>query len=58
VIVMGGGVTNAGDLLFEPVKRVINSSVMTPEYNKDLQICRAKLGDQAGLVGALVLARG
>jgi len=58
VIVMGGGVTNAGDLLFGPVKRMINCSVMTPEYDKDLQICRARLGDQAGLVGALVLARG
>ena len=58
VIVLGGGVTNAGDILMNPVKRAINESVMTPEFNKHLQICFAKLGDQAGLVGALALARG
>lgn len=58
VIVLGGGVTNAGDILLTPVKRTIKSSVMTPEYAEDLKICYAKLGDQAGLVGALVLARG
>ena len=58
VIVLGGGVSNSRDLLLNPVKRTLESSVMTPEYIKDLQICFAKLGDQAGLVGALALARG
>jgi predicted NBD/HSP70 family sugar kinase len=58
VIVMGGGVTNAGDVWWNTVKRTIEESVMTPAYLDGLDICRAKLGDQAGLVGALVLARG
>jgi glucokinase len=58
VIVLGGGVSNAKDLLLNPVKRVIGLSVMSPAYNENLQICYAKLGDEAGLVGALVLARG
>jgi len=58
VIVLGGGVSNSRELLLNPVKRTLESSVMTPEYIKDLQICYAKLGDQAGLVGALALARG
>lgn len=57
IIVLGGGVTNARDLLLNPVRKTINESVMTPQYNKDLQICYAKLGDQAGLIGALALAR-
>ena len=58
VIVLGGGVSNAGDLLLNPVKRTMENSVMTPAYLEKLQICYAKLGDQAGLVGAMVLAKG
>jgi len=58
IVVLGGGVTNARDIFLNPVKRTINESVMTPAYNAELQICYAKLGDQAGLVGALALARG
>jgi glucokinase len=58
VIVMGGGVSNSGDLIMNPIKRMIDESVMSPAYNKELHIRMAKLGDQAGLVGALVLARG
>ncbi|KAF0109442.1 MAG: glucokinase [Chloroflexi bacterium] len=57
VIVLGGGVTNAKDILMNPVRRAIDESVMTPEYKENLEICFAKLGDQAGLVGALALAR-
>ncbi|MCX6055827.1 MAG: ROK family protein [Chloroflexi bacterium] len=58
VIVLGGGVTHAGDLWMDMVRRTINESVMTPEYIQNLEIRFAKLGDQAGLVGALALARG
>jgi glucokinase len=58
VIVLGGGVSNARDLLLNPIKRTMEQSVMTPAYLERLQICYAKLGDQAGLVGAMVLAKG
>jgi glucokinase len=57
IIVLGGGVTNAGDILMDPVKRSIKASVISPEYLHGLEISFAKLGDQAGLVGALALAR-
>ncbi len=58
VIVLGGGVSNARDILLNPIKKTIEKSVMTPAYYEKLQITYAKLGDQAGLVGALALARG
>ncbi len=58
IIVLGGGVTNAGDLLMVPVRRTISESVMSPAYTRILEIKFAKLGDQAGLVGSLALARG
>ncbi len=58
ILVLGGGVMNSGDLIMHPIKRIIDESVMSPAYTKDLQIRKASLGEQAGLVGALVLARG
>ena len=58
ILVLGGGVINSGDLIMNPIKRIIDESVMSPAYNQELQIRKASLGEQAGLVGALVLARG
>ncbi len=57
IVVLGGGVTKAGDLLMNPLKKALNEGVFTPEYLKHLEIAFAKLGDQVGLVGALTLAR-
>ena len=57
IVVLGGGVTKAGDLLMNPLKKALTEGVFTPEYLKHLEIANAKLGDQVGLVGALTLAR-
>jgi hypothetical protein len=38
--------------------RSLEKNVLSPEYLKDFVLTTAKLGDQVGLVGALVLARG
>jgi glucokinase len=57
IVVLGGGVTNAGELLMTPVWKAIRESVISPEYLRDFSIAFAKLGDQSGLVGALALAR-
>lgn len=57
IIILGGGVANSGSLLFDPIKRKIISDVMDPIYLQNLEIVPAKLGDEAGLVGALVVAR-
>jgi len=57
IIILGGGVANSGSLLFDPVMKKIKTDVMDPIYLKNLVIVPAKLGDDAGLVGALVVAR-
>jgi glucokinase len=57
IIILGGGVSQAGDLLFDPVRKTVTESVLSEEYLEDLIITQAALGDDAGLYGALVLAR-
>ena len=56
IIVLGGGVSNSGALLLDPMKASLNRHVLSPEYVHDLAIVPAELGDDAGLVGALALA--
>jgi glucokinase len=57
VIVVGGGVSTLGPLLFEPMERALRESIMHPAYLSGLKIVPAALGDDAGLIGAMVLAR-
>ena len=55
VIVLGGGVSKAGELLFRPMNDVINKHVLDDSYLKDLKIVPAALGDDVALVGAAAL---
>ncbi|MDO8674073.1 MAG: ROK family protein [Dehalococcoidia bacterium] len=55
MVILGGGVSHAGNLLFDPVKRVVAARAM-PAYTEGLTITPAALGDDAGLLGAAALA--
>ena len=57
ILVFGGGVSQAGDLLFKPFEASLRKSVFHPHYLDELVITKAALGDDAGLMGALALAR-
>jgi glucokinase len=57
IVVFGGGVAQVGDLLFKPFKESLHKHVFHPHYLDNLVITRAALGDDAGLLGALALAR-
>jgi glucokinase len=57
IVIIGGGVSQAGSLLFEPTEDSLQKHVINPHYLKDLTITRAALGDDAGLLGALALAQ-
>jgi len=57
ILVFGGGVSQAGDLLFKPFEASLRKHVFHPHYLDDLVITKAALGDDAGLLGALALAR-
>ncbi len=54
--ILGGGVTQTGDLLFTPIQRTVQRSTQIPQYWEDVKIVPAALGDDAGLLGALALA--
>jgi glucokinase len=56
-VIIGGGVSRAGDILFDPIRKSVEESVMSEVYLEDLQILPALLGDDSGLMGALVLSR-
>lgn len=57
IIVIGGGVSQAGELMFEPMRHTLRQRILTPHYLEDLVITRAAFGDEAGLMGSLALAR-
>ncbi|WP_025690795.1 ROK family glucokinase [Paenibacillus zanthoxyli] len=51
VFIIGGGVSKAGEILFEEIRRVY--AQVTPEpLQKDVKIIPAQLGNDAGIVGA------
>lgn len=50
-IVVGGGVSSAGDLILHPIRRRFFERV-APFYTKDINILPAHLGNDAGIVGA------
>jgi len=57
IVIFGGGVTQVGDLLFDPMRETLNKSVLSKHYLQGLVITTAELGDNTGLYGALALAR-
>jgi len=52
LVIIGGGVSKAGDLIFEPVRRVVAERIM-PDI--EVRILPAYLGDDSGLLGAVAL---
>jgi glucokinase len=54
-LVIGGGIAQAGRLLFEPILRTVRArALMVPAST--CRILPAQLGDDAGIIGASVLA--
>ncbi len=50
-VVVGGGLTHAGDILFDPVRRTVKSRVM----DQTLEVVSAKLRENVGIVGGAAL---
>jgi glucokinase len=57
MIVIGGGIAQAGDILFDPVRRTVAARAIPYSLEK-CRIEPALLGDDAGVIGAAVRARG
>lgn len=57
IVIFGGGVSLSGNLLLEPIRQSVKEHVMNSKYTENLIITTAALGDDAGMIGALILAR-
>lgn len=55
ILCIGGGVCNEGDPLLEPMKEIVEKEVYTRNSPKNTEIVIAKLGNNAGLIGAAFL---
>jgi glucokinase len=55
IIVVGGGVSKTGDLLFEPMREAVQQHVLDPAYCEHVPIVPAALGSNVALVGAAAL---
>src|SRR4051812_31866163 len=56
-VVIGGGVSEAGDLLLDPVRAHFRANLTGRNYRPELEIRLALLGNKAGMIGAADLAR-
>ncbi len=55
ILCIGGGVCNEGDPLLLPVKELVKEEVYTRNSPKNTEIVIAKLGNDAGIIGAAFL---
>jgi glucokinase len=56
-IVVGGGVSSAGDLLLDPARDALARGLTGRGFRPVPEIVRAALGEEAGVVGAAEMAR-
>ena len=55
VISLGGGVSNEGETLLAPLRAIIEKERYTKHNPKQTVVCKATLGNDAGLIGAAFL---
>ena len=54
-IIIGGGVAKAGNLVFDPLTKYLKEQLSAP-FKDHLKLIPARFGNEAGIVGAAVLA--
>ncbi|GAA2148223.1 ROK family glucokinase [Nocardioides koreensis] len=57
VVVIGGGVSEADELLLDPVRTAFAAQMPDRDFRPTLEIRKARLGNHAGLIGAADLSR-
>ena len=56
VIIVSGGVSRAGNILFDSIRKTANQRIMGAQY-RDFKIIPGKLGDDAGILGAVYFSK-
>ncbi|MBT9163912.1 MAG: hypothetical protein DDT24_00833 [Chloroflexi bacterium] len=54
-MIIGGGVSNAGELILKPIREVIVQRAM-PDFKNRARVVRSALGDDSVILGAVALA--
>lgn len=57
VFVIGGGLSEAGDLILDPIREALGSQLPARGYRPEPKIVAARFTNQAGVIGAADLAR-
>ena len=57
VVVVGGGLVEAGECLLGPTRRALSRLVQAGHLRPEVPVLPARLGERAGAVGAALLAR-
>jgi len=57
IIILGGGVSRSGPHWWDAMQQALHRSVISQAYLQSLTVTLSALGDDAGLLGALALAR-
>lgn len=55
-LIIGGGVSMSGGLILDPIRESLEEHALSPEYLEELVVTTAELGDEPGLIGAMVMA--
>ncbi len=56
IVVLGGGLAEAGELLMQPTRDAYRELVLAADHRPTVPIVVAQLGEQAGAIGAALLA--
>ena len=57
VLCIGGGISKEGDTLLSPIKDIVNEARFTKNVEKQTELKIAKLGNDAGIIGAAYIHR-
>lgn len=57
ILCIGGGICNEGETLLAPVREFVEKEQYAMNSSKKTEICRAELGNDAGIIGAALLGK-
>ncbi len=56
IIIIGGGISEVGEFLFESARAIMSKNILSP-LAKHTEVVKSQLGDDAGAIGAALLCR-